>query len=340
MTTLGVQETESPKKEHANGVQYPELSEEDLRLIQYVIERNKFWTPEIEKLFRKWRCRIQKRHTGHVLADKFYTKLYYFVGIPNVVLTLIVATGVLATFKNCDSCATDPSCGSDEVVRILMGITSIISGAVGVIFNFINPGSIQEKHKNAADDYDSLDRKIESMLQVPINFRGDPVAVINDIRNTFDNLVKDSPRISPQYETNLEYKMLKGSPKLSAKVSRRASQDDISPFPLPSPTTIKKNADKLASRLLKKIESVTRRAELKTAEKAEKIKLANEYDTDDDEKEVTVSYDIDAVRPGDVPDSEIRRAQQDSLAKALEFELGRLYTSGNEIATSKGEETS
>jgi hypothetical protein len=86
----------------------------------------------------------------------------------------------------------------------------------------------------------------------------------------------------------------------------------------------------LAKLLLDNIE--TQKQEEHTARQTvrDAVQKANDYDTDEEDKEVTLDFDLEAARPEEI-ESRKRKGVQASLAKALEFELGRLYAAGTRV---------
>jgi hypothetical protein len=295
---------------------------EELAQARIIAARSKFWTPDVEKLLRKWKRQIIERQFIHKKGERLDHVMYYIFGIPTSILLGIVSAGVIATFQNCDTCDQGDKCSSDEWIRLVIGFIGIISTVLSAITTFLDFGGKREKHKTAIDDYDNIIRKIDSILQTSIVARGDPIVIISEIRNMYDEIGKNSPIMPSSYYKNLEYKYIGDT---EIPLSDLSDRKRLKP---PSPEDVEKlgitaktlSSSKLADILLKNIE----KQEKTFAKRKKRIDKANDYDTDD-EKEVTIGIDLDQTRAEDLLEDKKRKMIHDSLAKALEFELQRLY---------------
>ncbi len=291
-----------------------ELSDDEILEARLAVARRKFWTPDIEKLLRKWRNEINKAHTEHKIAEKKYHNRYYAVGAPATILATVVASGILSTFKNCNPCtaACDPNasaiCASDQPIRIAMGIVGIISIIFSGLMLFMGYQQASRDNKYAADDYDKLNREIDAILTTPIAMRGDPISQLQQIRSTFGDIAKSSPTISSKI--SLEYKHIK-----------KKSVNFIGPRPEDGRLDLKKPGVKtLAKLLVNHVENdATEAINLRNT-----IIRENDYDTDEEDREVAIPFNIESLRPEDILNRD--NGVQQSLTKALEFELSRLYS--------------
>jgi len=155
-----------------------------------------------------------------------YKGIYFGLGIPATILGAIISAAVFGTFKNCD-CTT--TCYTDEWVRIFSGIVALLSAVLTAVISFIDAGGMREKHKGAADSYDQLAHQIDSILRTPTILRGDPTTVVQEIRTSFDNVVKDSPYIPSEYEATLTYIRGDGKKRVANPGSKKepSSNDEI-----------------------------------------------------------------------------------------------------------------
>jgi hypothetical protein len=344
-----------------------DMSPEEIYQARLIVAQGKFWTPEIEKLFRRWKRQINIRREGHQHQERTYNKRYYYLGVPANIFGTIVASGVLSTFKNCDVCAspttstilttivttatistTSPtaSCSNDEIIRLVMGIIAVFSLCLTILMVFMDYGGGRQANKDSGDNCDGLSRKIEGMLNTPISRRGDPIEFLHEIRNEFDDIRKNSPALPSKYNSTLEYRTIerkksktpsmtklsptvspstppKMSPKASQKMSPKASPKaslkakSKSTGSLPSSKSLR--ASKIAKKVLKQVAENEKETTLQ-------LEKANDYDTDEEDKEVTLAFDIESLRPDDILNDIRRKSVQHSLTKALEFELSRMYT--------------
>lgn len=299
------------------------LTPDEIYQARLIVARNKFWTPEIEKLLRKWRRQVNERYIEHRELERKYSKRFYLLGIPTSVLGTVVATGVIVTFQNCNACTPTEAadCARDQWIRLVMGIIQIISVVFAAISLFMDYGGASGDNKNSAVAYAGLVRRIDTILGSPVSSRDDPIHTLNDIRSQFDDISKNSPTIKA---TALEYGTLpEGGKPAAPKIG------DIDHLNLRSPRQPNKkmpDASSLARILLEKVEEDKRNEETTERHMYE----ANDYDTDEEKtRDVVIRFDLESMRPEDIVDATKQTTVQDSLARALEFELGRLYTDTN-----------
>lgn len=178
---------------------------------QMILARSRLWTPELDKLLRRWKKQLGKREKGHLDLARKYNRRHYIFGIPATVLSALIATGILATFENCDSCddGSAPECEADQWIRLAIGILGLLSAGLTAFQTFMNYQQESEKHKSAADDYGSMFRVIDTMLLVPGPVRGDPVSTLQNLRSQYDDLVRRSPTLPKKYDAELTYEVIR-----------------------------------------------------------------------------------------------------------------------------------
>ncbi|HMP30618.1 MAG TPA: SLATT domain-containing protein [Saprospiraceae bacterium] len=304
--------------------------EEVIYQARLIIARAKFWTQETEKLLRRWRKQIRHRYTGHKSKEAYFKACLYGVGIPMTILSAVSAAGILASFQNCNACdppsssntsipgtpIVDP-CAKDLYIRISSAILSVVAATLSSLFLFMDYGGSQKAHKDAASDCDALAREVEDLLNHPIPQRGDPIAELQKIRNKYDIVVQNSPSIPDTFCTALEYASFEKKNHYDHKkvVAPPTSNIDL--------TTLRQRRNAPDAAVLAKILV----EDMKAAEdKKKEIEKANDYDTDED-KEVTLPFDPDSFRPGDILEDERTRIVRESLQRAMEFELSRFEES-------------
>ena len=189
-----------------------EITDEVLQYASLIASRKKYWTNDLDDLFRRWQKQLFTRQIGHTKAERRYNKIYYILGIPTTILTSVVSTGILATFRNCDTCSSNASnstttdsslCANDEWIRLFIGLVGLIATVLTACMTYLDAGGQREKHKNAVDSYSGLSRQIDATLRTSSILRGDPLATINEVQTKFDGIVKDSPSISSEYKVEL-----------------------------------------------------------------------------------------------------------------------------------------
>jgi len=176
------------------------------------LARSKLWTPELDKLLRRWKRQIDSRRKGHIKISQQYDKKHYLLGVPATVLTTITTTGTLTTFQDCSSTSNTTStsfwCTSAEWIRLAIGIIGIIAVVLTGILTFMNFQKAAQDHKKAADEYESLVGTIDSILSIPRVLRGDPVDRLKLIRDQYDAVLKEAPTLAEKYKTELGFEVV------------------------------------------------------------------------------------------------------------------------------------
>ena len=219
--------------------------------------RNKIWTPELDKLLRRWKCQLGKREKGHLNEARKNNMKHYMLGIPAIIISALVSTGSLSTFEDCSD---NENCKTKEAIRLTAGIFGIISTSLMGLSTFLNYQKKEEEHKSSADECGSLYRILDTMLLVPGPIRGDPISTLYNFRRQYDNLIRRSPTLPSKYDVNLSYGVI--------------------------------NREKLQNTNLSNISNNNIGSEMTSIN--EWIEKENDHDTDDEEKEVMLPFDLDS----------------------------------------------
>ena len=318
-----------------------EITQEDL-----IIARSKLWTPEKEKLLRKWKKQVTVRERGHLRQARTFSKRHYMIGGPSMILGALVTAGSFGTFRNCNDCDDQSSskCSIDEVIRIIIGIIGILSTIFAMLHTFMGYQSREEKHKDAMNAHGSFIRRLDDILLTASPFRGDPISVLQDIRHDYDRIERDSPTLPSKYDVELTYEILNPNrmplpPKpddISGNKSiRRGISRDSGVSHLKGDTTVSLKKRDTTVDLRKVLEEEDSNSESLAIDIDEALAKENDHDTDDEE--VCIGIDLDAAPryPG-LNESVLNmfamrrddRAQQ-SLNRALQFEMQRLNSHSN-----------
>ena len=263
--------------------------------VTQVLARSKLWTPELDKLLRRWNRQIEIRRRGHYDMARKWTKRHFMLGVPATVLSTLIATGTLSTFRNCSD-SPDTKCEFDEWIRLGIGLLGVASVTLTATQTFMNYQEAAESHKSAADNYESLHGVIESILIVPTLVRGDPVSTLHSIRSKYDDTVRKSPNLPQEYQSELSF----------------TTVDLTSPTGDDRPTVVCTPCHDLS----------------------ELLNIENDFESNDDQ-EVCLGFDLDQmVTDHSTPTALVvaniaaqkHQELQTSLVKALEFEMERLST--------------
>ena len=170
-----------------------------------ILARAKSWTPDLTILLRDWKKQIDSRQTGHASEARSYSRRHYLFGVPAIIGGVVVSVGDLSTFQECD-CNEGPNCEAIQWIRLAIGILSIFPTVLTALATFMNYQSRSEEHKQFSGEYESLSRRIETLLLLPDYMRGDPPTVILSIRDKYDSLVSSSPSLPGKYSPQLKYR--------------------------------------------------------------------------------------------------------------------------------------
>lgn len=290
---------------------------------RYLLARTKIWTPELDKLLRKWKKQIGKKEQGHTELSRKYGQRHYIFGLPSTLLSGIVSAGSFSTFENCDS---NKDCATTEYVRLTFGILALVATTLTILQTFMNFQERSSDHKKAADNYAELYRDIDSLLILPVAVRGDPVSTLQGLRSRYDDIARRAPTLPKKYDDiDLTYEVatpIPRAPKANHIVLNPPSHLHKSGIQ-PIEAMLEEDLDKSDTT------EVTDTGTLNSTEIEENIAIRNDYSTDDSDKEVCLPYDLDCVLNYDptaaaVAMSRLEAQRQKSLQRTLEFEMDRL----------------
>jgi len=273
-----------------------------------VIIKSKEWTPAIDKLLRRWMKQIGERHRAHLNQSRKFNRRHYMLGLPAVILSIITTTSTLATFQD--------GASYWEYIRLGMGVISVGSSAFTAGVTFLNYQESAEKHKTAADNYDSLYRVISTLLLLPYAQRGDPIGTLQNIRSQYDDNIKTYPPLPKKYDKHLTYKV-------SEEERKKASQKPDLNNVLTTQTQI--NLDEVLNaedRVITSSNGITNeysngKLDINTSEDEIEIPF------DLDEEEISgVMSNMDIL--GNAKINPIQKNIDNSIAKTLEYEKNRL----------------
>lgn len=135
-------------------------------------------------LILKWQRAVRSGQIAHYDASARATSLNLALGIPVVVLTTIVGTGVFSTLGE----------NSNVALQIVVGLLSIIAAIVSAVHTFLKYSERAERHREAGVRYAALQKEIDIMLAFP---RDDDslAAWIDDFRKRWDAVAIEAPTI-------------------------------------------------------------------------------------------------------------------------------------------------
>lgn len=166
------------------------------------------------ELLHNWYTRIRIAQTGHYEdAHKLRRKNAAF-GIPVVLFSAIVGTGVFASLSE-----QNPSFN----LRIVLGIISILAAALASLQTFLNYSEQSAKHLKAATELSSLKKEIEEKLAIlPAEAEG-LNEFIKSVRSRWDAITNEAPLLADR-TFNRNFKKFGGD---KAFPSRENSQEQM-----------------------------------------------------------------------------------------------------------------
>lgn len=290
---------------------------------RYLLARSKLWTPELDKLLRKWRKQLGKKEQAHRDVAQQNADKHYRFGVPAVILGALTSSSIFATFQNCNNDDQGATvCAIIMWIRFTFGIIGLVSMAFSAALTFLNYQQTAEDHKSAADLFGERYREIDSLLQIPGALRGDPISTLQNIRSQYDNDVRNAPGLPKKYEIELTYEVVGNTHRV-----------------VPPPADVVIQMDNMGQSvdddLLSKLLNGSSTSKSHTENLEEAIERANGHDTDDD-VEVCLAYDLDAVPNYNEKTTALAVAalqsrqteqEQQSLQRRLMFELQRMENS-------------
>ncbi|MBD1913483.1 MULTISPECIES: SLATT domain-containing protein [unclassified Leptolyngbya] len=127
-------------------------------------------TEEKFDLLHKWYKRIRIAQAGHYQDARRLKQLHLLLGIPVVVLSAVVGTGVFASLTEENLSVT---------LRIFLGLTSILAAALASLQTFLNYAEQSARHLDAATKLSALKKEMEANL-----------VLLSPESETFDEFIK------------------------------------------------------------------------------------------------------------------------------------------------------
>jgi len=139
----------------------------------------------VEPLISTWSRRVRESQRAHYAAASQYSALNYWLGIPTVILSSAVGTGIFATLEK----------NVDVRVRIGIGLVSVLSATLAGLQTFLRFAERAEKHRIMAGHYAMVRREIEQLLVLPPTGGEELRTALDSLRSRIDALAEEAPRI-------------------------------------------------------------------------------------------------------------------------------------------------
>lgn len=144
------------------------------------------WAKPVLDLLRSWERRAGTSAELHHRIAGDLGRWNIYLGIPVVVLTAVVGTGVFATLQET----------VDTRIRIFAGAVSVAAAILASLQMFLRFGERAEQHRVAAERWSALRREIEKLRSLhpehPLT-QADPKPLLDDLQNRIDEVADKSP---------------------------------------------------------------------------------------------------------------------------------------------------
>ena len=138
----------------------------------------------LEMLVR-WRLNCRRSQIANYNCANRFTNQNYFLGIPTVILSAIVATTVFATLGT----------SVEPYIQIIVGLVSVFAAALAALQTFLKREELASKHRSIAADYGSIKRKLDQGI-AKLEAGGEVLQeTIDRIRGRMDGLSSEGPVI-------------------------------------------------------------------------------------------------------------------------------------------------
>ena len=155
------------------------------------------WTTRQERLLTKWAAKCNLYKTTHSRAAQRYTRLNTRVGLPTIILSSASASLAIA------QAGVDPGTPI-LVVQIIQGIIMLVSAALSAANHFLGFAQLAERHKQAADMFDTILATIEQELAQARHVRKPSIDFLAHCREEIASLIKTCPVVAVFEDAQVE----------------------------------------------------------------------------------------------------------------------------------------
>lgn len=152
------------------------------------------WPSDANLALEAWKKQAGYRLGVHLRMSRLYKRYSNSLQIPGIILSAL-SIGLINAFSN------------DEVFpqtfRYILSAINIIGLVLISVQQVANFPALSERHKQAANNFESLCRLLNQMIILPDEFKGDPVATLSDLRLQFDNACRNSPSLPSKFDAPL-----------------------------------------------------------------------------------------------------------------------------------------
>ncbi len=135
-------------------------------------------------VLEQWHRGIRVLHIAHAKAATRYRQRGRLLGVPVVLLTALVGTGIFATV-------------SEETVsetwKIVAGLLTALAAVLSAVQTFLNYGVLAEKHKSADLAFGTLRRDLERSLDSRPHEPDRRAEIMKEIADRWTRIEREAP---------------------------------------------------------------------------------------------------------------------------------------------------
>ncbi|MCY4487798.1 MAG: SLATT domain-containing protein [Deltaproteobacteria bacterium] len=139
------------------------------------------------EMLNRWRTNCRRSQIANYTSANRFANRNYFLGVPTVVLSAMVATTVFAALGQ-----------SVELhIQILVGFVSVVAAVLAALQTFLRFDELASKHRSIAAEYGSVKRQLDQEI-AKLGMGGEVwQQTVDSIRERMDTLSRDGP-VVPQ----------------------------------------------------------------------------------------------------------------------------------------------
>ena len=135
------------------------------------------------EMLTRWRRNCRRSQIANYDSANRFAKRNYFLGVPTVFLSAIVATGIFAALGH----------EVELFIQIIVGLVSVLAAVLAALQTFLKLDELAAKHRSVAAEYGSVKRRLDQ--EIAKLEAGEEVSqqTVNNIRERMDTLSREGP---------------------------------------------------------------------------------------------------------------------------------------------------
>ena len=142
----------------------------------------------------RWLRNAKRVQKGHYAAANHFTRLNHWFGIPAVIISSLVGTGVFVSIG--DDVST--------IWKIIAGMMSVFAAVLAALQTWLSYQDRAARHHSSAKAYGSIKREIEQILVFVKAGKLDPLSSMDELRKRLEILAEKGPLIPNRYIEEME----------------------------------------------------------------------------------------------------------------------------------------